>query len=349
MSFHRCGGNVGDACNIPLPSWVLDVGNSNPDIFYKDSSGHYDQEYLSGFIDNEKLFAGRSPLDMYADYMASFKKTFAHFLGDTITQVQISCGPSGELRYPSYQSAYWKFCGVGEFQCYDKYALTDLASAAAAAGHSDWGHGGPDNAGSYDSTPSNAAFFSSSGDNNYASDYGQFFLNWYSSALIAHGDRVLSIAASTFSGTGANIAAKVAGIHWWYKTDSHAAELTAGYFNTDGRDGYKPIAAMFAKHGVHMDFTCLEMLDDQQPADCDCGPFELVRQTKQAAHEAGIAYGGENALARYDQLAYTTIEQQASYLMPLDAFTYLRLGTTLLESNNLATFAKFVKAMANEN
>lgn len=33
MSFHQCGGNVGDDCNIPLPSWVVNVGNENPDIW----------------------------------------------------------------------------------------------------------------------------------------------------------------------------------------------------------------------------------------------------------------------------------------------------------------------------
>lgn len=26
MSFHKCGGNVGDTCNIPLPQWVRDIG-----------------------------------------------------------------------------------------------------------------------------------------------------------------------------------------------------------------------------------------------------------------------------------------------------------------------------------
>jgi beta-amylase len=39
MSFHQCGGNVGDQCNIDLPSWVLSVGNNNPDIFYTDQHG----------------------------------------------------------------------------------------------------------------------------------------------------------------------------------------------------------------------------------------------------------------------------------------------------------------------
>ena len=27
MSFHQCGGNVGDVCDIPLPRWVLKCEN----------------------------------------------------------------------------------------------------------------------------------------------------------------------------------------------------------------------------------------------------------------------------------------------------------------------------------
>lgn len=37
MSFHQCGGNVGDACNIPLPSWVRSVGDSDAGIWYTDA------------------------------------------------------------------------------------------------------------------------------------------------------------------------------------------------------------------------------------------------------------------------------------------------------------------------
>ncbi|KAA8524566.1 hypothetical protein F0562_010989 [Nyssa sinensis] len=38
MSFHQCGGNVGDAVIIPLPHWVLAVGELDPDIFYTNRS-----------------------------------------------------------------------------------------------------------------------------------------------------------------------------------------------------------------------------------------------------------------------------------------------------------------------
>eukprot|EP01018_Ginkgo_biloba_P037917 Gb_05994 [translate_table: standard] len=38
MSFHQCGGNVGDSCNIPLPSWVVEEIKKNPDKVYTDTS-----------------------------------------------------------------------------------------------------------------------------------------------------------------------------------------------------------------------------------------------------------------------------------------------------------------------
>lgn len=33
------------------------------------------------------------------------------------------------------------------------------------------------------------------------------------------------------------LGAKLAGVHWWFKSRAHAAELTAGYYNTRDRDG----------------------------------------------------------------------------------------------------------------
>lgn len=55
------------------------------------------------------------------------------------------------------------------------------------------------------------------------------------------------------------IGEQLSGIHWWYKTASHAAELTAGFYNPSNRDGYAPIAAMFKKHGAALNFTCVEL------------------------------------------------------------------------------------------
>ena len=70
----------------------------------------------------------------------------------------------------------------------------------------------------------------------------------------------------------------------------HPAELTAGYYNTNGFDGYAAIAKMCAQTGCKIDFTCLEMQDNEQDASCDCGPYELVQQVEHAAFSNGIGF-----------------------------------------------------------
>ena len=49
-------------------------------------------------------------------------------------------GPAGELRYPSYPEGdgRWRFPGVGEFQCFDRYMLASLRSAALEVGMPAW-------------------------------------------------------------------------------------------------------------------------------------------------------------------------------------------------------------------
>eukprot|EP00164_Ancoracysta_twista_P009651 GFYU01014361.1.p1 GENE.GFYU01014361.1~~GFYU01014361.1.p1 ORF type:complete len:471 (-),score=141.00 GFYU01014361.1:75-1487(-) len=341
MSFHECGGNVGDACNIPLPSWAT----QDKDIFYQDREGNKNYEYISLFADSKPVLQGRTPVQVYADYVESFLSTFSGF-EDTIVELQISMGPAGELRYPSYPLSRWSFPGVGEFQCYDKHALESLANAATAAGHSEWGHGGPGNAGNYNSQWQSASFFTEGGNDNYSSDYGRFFLTWYSSSLISHGARILGAVRDVVdkSGLKVGLAGKISGIHWLYNTPSHAAELTAGYYNIYGTNGYDPIAKMFAKYGVAVDFTCLEMQDNEQPSECACAPAELVLQVKQSAINAGVGFSGENALPRYDQTAFNQIIKQSAALgHNAEAFTYLRLGQDLL--NNMGTFQNFVNGM----
>lgn len=56
----------------------------------------------------------------------------------------------------------------------------------------------------------------------------------------------------------------MSGIHWWYKTASHAAELCAGFYNPHNRDGYAPIADMLARHNAAFNFTCVELITTAQ-------------------------------------------------------------------------------------
>ncbi|KAF5945022.1 hypothetical protein HYC85_015250 [Camellia sinensis] len=276
MSFHQCGGNVGDVVNIPIPSWVLEIGESDPDIFYTNRSGNRNKEYLTMGVDNLPFFAGRTAVEIYSDYMKSFRENMSDFLeAGLIIDIEVGLGPAGELRYPSYpQNQGWVFPGIGEFQCYDKYLKAEFKEAATNAGHPEWNV--PDNAGEYNDTPESTEFFKPNG--TYITEEGKFFLTWYSNKLLSHGDQILDEANKAFLGCKVKLAAKVSGIHWWYKDDSHAAELTSGFYNLNDRDGYRPIARMISRHYAILNFTCLEMRDYEQSADAKSGPQELVQQ-----------------------------------------------------------------------
>lgn len=127
MSFHQCGTNIGDAAYIPLPKWVLQVGQFNPDIFYTDQNGHRDREYLSLGVDHVAVFPtsvpgkNRTAVDIYSDFMTAFRNTFSSFIqSGVIDVIEIGLGPAGEMRYPSYQlqNNLWSFPGIGAFQWY---------------------------------------------------------------------------------------------------------------------------------------------------------------------------------------------------------------------------------------
>ncbi|CAK9134411.1 unnamed protein product [Ilex paraguariensis] len=353
MSFHKCGGNVGDDVHIPLPQWVTEIGQRNPDIFFTDREGRRNPECLTWGIDKERVLRGRTAVEVYFDYMRSFRVEFDEFFENgIISEIEIGLGPCGELRYPSYPANFgWKYPGIGEFQCYDQYLMKSLKKAAEARGHSFWGKG-PDNAGSYNSRPHDTRFFCDGGD--YDGYYGRFFLNWYSQVLIDHGDRVLALANLAFEDTP--IATKLSGIHWWYKTASHAAELTAGFYNPCNRDGYGPVALMLRKHGAALNFTCVELRTLDQHEDFPealADPEGLVWQVLNAAWDVNIPVASENALPCYDREGYNKILENSKPLTDpdgrhLSAFTYLRLSSVLMETHNFREFERFIKRMHGE-
>lgn len=230
-----------------------------------------------------------------------------------------------------------------------QYMVRSLKGAAEAAGHPEWGHSGPTDAGEYNSWPEDTNFFRREG-GGWNSPYGEFFLSWYSQMLLDHGERILQPAKSTFEGyKDVKISVKVAGIHWHYGTRSHAPELTAGYYNTRSRDGYLPIAQMLARHGAIFNFTCVEMRDHEQPQHAQCAPEKLVKQVVLATREARVPLAGENALPRFDGSA---LEQIVSAAAPkfgdgtkMCAFTYLRMNPELFQARNWIQFVGFVKKM----
>ncbi|XP_026407342.1 beta-amylase 3, chloroplastic-like [Papaver somniferum] len=348
MSFHQCGGNVGDSCSIPLPPWVLEEISKNPDLVYTDKSGRRNPEYISLGCDSLPVLKGRTPIQVYSDFMRSFRETFSDYLGGVIVEVQVGMGPCGELRYPAYpeSNGTWRFPGIGEFQCYDKYMRASLKAASVAIKNEDWGISGPHDSGNYNQFPEDTGFFKREG--TWNTEYGQFFLAWYSDKLVEHGNQLLGAAEGIFRGTGAKLSGKVAGIHWHYGTRAHAAELTAGYYNTRNRDGYLAIAQMMAKRGVVLNFTCMEMRDGEQPAHANCSPEGLVKQVKMATKTTGTELAGENALERYDESAFEQVlaTSRSDTGNGLTAFTYLRMNKRLFEGENWRNLVAFAKNMS---
>ncbi|VAI10717.1 unnamed protein product [Triticum turgidum subsp. durum] len=160
MSFHQCGGNVGDSVKC----------------------GRRNYEYISLGADTLPALKGRSPVQCYADFMRAFRDHMAPYMGNTICEIQVGMGPAGELRYPSYpeSNGTWSFPGIGEFQCYDRYMRASLKAAAEAVGRPEWGNAGPEDSGSYNQWPEDTGFFRREG--GWNTDYGQFFMSWYSQA-----------------------------------------------------------------------------------------------------------------------------------------------------------------------
>ncbi|XP_019261969.1 PREDICTED: beta-amylase 2, chloroplastic-like isoform X2 [Nicotiana attenuata] len=133
MSFHEYGGNVGDDVHIPLPRWVTEIGDKNPDIFFTDKDLRRTHECLTWGVDKERVLGGRTALEVYCDLMRSFRVKFDEFFENgVISEIEIGLGPCGELRYPSHSAKLgWKYPGIGEFQLPGIYWWRNTRSGAA--------------------------------------------------------------------------------------------------------------------------------------------------------------------------------------------------------------------------
>lgn len=332
---------------IPLPSWVLTVGNSDPDIFFTDISGNRFKDCLSLGIDSVPLFEGRTPLQMFSDMFQSFRSTFFDYIGNTIVGISVGLGPDGELKYPSFPEGKWKFPGVGEFQCYDKYMLANLKQHSEAMGQPVWGLRGPHDAPLYNQWSNEGGFFNDNG-GSWSSPYGGFFLTWYSAELIAHGDRMLSLAASIFLEDEVIVAGKLPAVHWWYKTKSHAAELTAGFYNVEGRDGYDAVMQMFAKNASLVVLPRMDASDIYYPAEARCSPESVFLQIRRASYKHGVPVAGENSFPCCDSAAFKRITdnvylRNSPDLPPLTSFTFKSMGASMFFPDHWHHFVNFLR------
>ncbi|XP_043706480.1 beta-amylase 3, chloroplastic-like [Telopea speciosissima] len=331
--------------------------DKNPDLVYSDRFGIKSREYISLGCDILPVLKGRSPVQIYSDFMRNFRDTFREFLGSIITDIQVGMGPAGELRYASSPSQrlkwHWRFYEIGEFQIYDRYMLASLRASAQDAGKPDWGIRGPAGPARLRQRPEELEFFKSTGI--WRTIYGHFFLEWYSGMLLLHGERLCMAAKTIFHGTGVNIAAKVGGIFWHYHTISHPSELTAGYYNTSGRDGYLPIIQMFGRHGITLCCECFELVDQaEKKLHPTSSPEGLVKRLVLAAKACDVPLVGETTDSRIDNTSQKNVLEM--FMLYSDGLTdpsislnFGKMNAKLYKHDNWTRFCSLVEQMSRVN
>lgn len=315
-----------------LPVWVAD-----PDILFTDRSGNRREGCLSFAVDELPVLAGRSPLEAYEAFFRSFADAFQDFLGTTITDVTVSLGPNGELRYPSYPpgtDGADGYAGVGEFQCYDKHMLARLKLHAESSGQPLWGLSGPHDAPQYGASPESSAFFREPG-GSCETAYGGFFLSWYAGELLGHGDRVLAAASRVFAGKPVELSAKVPFLHH----RSRPAEATAGLYG-----GYGPITEMFARH------ACTVIASGMMDTAAGSGTEELLAQIKDTCTEHGARFACENASLAVARDGAGSTGILGGLVLTADRtrpchFTYQRMGAEFFSPDHWPLFVQFVRAL----
>eukprot|EP00928_Gymnodinium_smaydae_P100861 TRINITY_DN9_c0_g1_i1.p1 TRINITY_DN9_c0_g1~~TRINITY_DN9_c0_g1_i1.p1 ORF type:complete len:523 (+),score=152.70 TRINITY_DN9_c0_g1_i1:91-1569(+) len=365
MSFHQCGGNVGDAVTIPIPSWALEPARSKG-LLYKSKTGVVSEDCLSLSADKEQIFPGssgtRTALRCYRDYIAAFASACSDFLGSTVHELQIGMGPCGELRYPSYMlSQGWNYPGVGVVMAYDagmqKMLTAQTKLKAPPAGLPEDQNAGPDSAPLFKAKKAEDTDVEG-----FRTGDGKTFIEWYHKVLVEHGEAVLKEAAEALAQRpkvpDLVFSVKVSGIHWHYCHPSRGAETCAGYdsCSSPGADAYSNIAAMLARASknagrpVLFNFTCLEMNN------WNCGmpeslsaPEDLIAQVRRACVAHNVQLAGENAL-EFDLAtggwAFEQMKKQLRGWSPgrerMAALTILRLGENFVKPESLRELREFV-------
>lgn len=321
LSFHQCGGNVGDSCNIPLPSWVWSGGTADERKF-KSEQGNYSNEYLSFW------YAGA--YTQYEEAMQSFRNTFLTNYGSIIEKIYISMGPAGELRFPSYNS-HDSGCGWPNRGCWQSFSTpakndfiaymqgltgNNLATLNARWGTSltSWSQVSPPTDGSH--------FWTGGG---VYSQYGIDYRNWYQGVLLKHFDNMMAKAHAQLDAFGVRLGAKIAGVHWKGAEVSgnnmlHSAEQPAGY------NDYNQILQKFKDKNADLTFTCLEMQNNYSSPEYSYAK-DLVIKVADIAKNKGVNIFGENALAFSGDT--TKYEQIAEHLFNRNfkGYTHLRMDT----------------------
>jgi len=373
MSFHQCGGNVGDSVTIPLPTWAMGPAEQKG-LLYRSRGGVVSRDCLSLSADNESVFpdkqAGtRTALRIYREFMQAFLLACGKHVGTTVVELQVGMGPCGELRYPSYLlSNGWNYPGMGCVMAHDAGMLRMLKQMT---GLEEPPKGLPEEKDQNEGPETCQIFRASQAEislSGFRCEPAKVFLEWYCSTLLHHCRDVLKEAAIALEHTGFSqvpggqlcMAVKVAGLHWHVMHPSRATETCAGYncCTHDAADAYNDIARLLSemsrvcKRPVLFSFTCLEMNNwsNGLPQNVDLSaPEDLIAQVRRACIAHGVGMSGENALefdlASSDS-AFSQIEKQIRSWSPgcdaMRSVTLLRCGEKFVSTPSLQKLGQFI-------
>jgi hypothetical protein len=333
LATHKCGGGPGDnclcekapppgeseKCAIPLPDWLYtdiarQAGYSSEDMQYRSETGRLQDDALPPWLTEGE----NSPILVeFSRFYQLFRKEFESLAErGGFAEINISLGPTGELRYPSYNKGDgWQFPQRGHFQASSGPALKSFT------------HWMKTKYGNLENAVERCGIPSMTQNGTIASVYDRDFIEWYADALLAHGQRLLVAADAVFGGIYAKIplGMKIPGVHWQLQCTStyRMAEITAGLirmdydFNSEGQarlhdHGYNHIFEMITNTKRHikkrhpdrdliLHFTALEMDNDpgctmQSAVHGTSRAESLVYWISDGAGKWGVTLRGENAL-----------------------------------------------------
>lgn len=349
LSFHQAGGNVNDDFNQTIPLWLWgklleehQQLESVRDLQYVSETGDASMEYVS-------LWADPYVLPYYLAFVQAFRDHYreqAHL----IDEINISMGPAGELRYPSYNAHDWgDYPNRGTLQCYsplaqrdwiaylrDKFTTISALNSTFGTQHQSFEAIAMPNA---DSLFENKKYIYSA--------WGRELLIWYNAKLVQHGRQVLDGVLSLLTDNdykNVPIGIKIPGIHWEISDPKmpRAAEISAGLIrvhpNLDQKnaDEYvqllKGIIPKQHLSRVVIHFTCLEMINKDHEGYSRAE--DLVNWMADAAHKIGVELMGENALAGelYGKQGWQQMERALTRNPGYGGITLLRMQNFFDES-----------------
>jgi len=330
LSFHQCGGNVGDNANVPLPDHVWEdlaakFGGDINAARYKSEYGNISKEVISAWADDQAM-------EHYQRVMKAFAEHFAD-KAHNIGEINVSMGPAGELRFPSYNAHDGAIAGYptrGALQAYSELAIESFRDFAInkygglEGLKKAWGIANLTNDQILPPSDPNG-FFNRNDHINL--QYGKDFFDWYNQSLLDHGSRMMHSALDVFGTKGSayygiDLGGKIPGIHWrvgeWQNGNlvpgDRLAELAAGlirttdsanWFNEQNGFGYRPILTMFRqlqpeRPGVGTQvvpsFTATEMPDGQDGPAAKSMAHTLAVRVGEEAERQDLWLKGENAL-----------------------------------------------------